>query len=240
MREFFCAFAVFKRAPGFQVYFVVQVRSYQEMDGDDYFQQIPDVRSWEDRGEVNPQKLLCEILRMSSFEEGNAAMSAALLNIYENTNLDAFAYSAADNCYYNYSIDCDGYGYAHIMAIYLREPTDVHGQFQDIEMQFMRLYFKEGGYAGSSLAVICGEQAWRTQTAALICAVEKLLSGESILNYEDTCKGLYEDYTLYQLPGNYTLGEYKVEVSSRKYECTLGQENFSYEGALLVNYRIHK
>ena len=220
--------------------FAAQVRRYSDEEKEAAFRPIPDVLCWDEREETDAETLLCEVLRMSSFVEENAGMSAALLNVYENTTVDTFEYSPDDKCYYNYSIECNGYSHAHILAVYLREPTDTYGHFNDVEIQFMRLYFRDACYAGASWAAEYAEQDWETQTAAIICSLEKLMAGESILDQVEVSTSFYDECALYQLPGSYELGEYKVEISSAKYDCPLADDGFSYEGALLVNYRIRR
>jgi hypothetical protein len=124
------------------------------------------------------------------------------------------------------------------MAVYLRDPTE-DGQFQDVEIQFMQIYFRDICAAGGSLIYQMAAQAWQTQTAAMICATEKLIAGESYLSQKNNGEHCDDEYVLYRLPGSYTLGEYRVEVNAEEYDCVpASEEGFDAETVQMINYRI--
>lgn len=196
---------------------------------------IPNVRLWEDREDPAPEELLCEVLRMSSMVSDGAPMESALLNQYEHGLWDYLHYSMKDQCYYCYSICYDDY-YAYILAVYLRETHDERYLIDDVEIQFLRLAYREGGWAGSGLSGMYAYCEWENQAAALITSLEKLMTGRSLLlenmDRTDGSEG-------YRLPNQYELGDYSVEVQRKSYTNPMAEGVF-YDSADLINYRIHK
>ena len=213
----------------------MDVLAEELMEGRQTLRDIPDVRLWEDREGPAPEDLLCEVLRMSAMASDGAPMESALLNQYEHDLWDFFHYSTKDQCYYCYSICYDNY-YAYILAVYLRETNDERYLIDDVEIQFLRLAYREGGWAGSGLSGMYAYCEWESQAAGLICSLEKLMTGRSLLLEQmegsDGAEG-------YQLPESYELGDYSVELQKKSYTNPMS-EGVYYDSADLINYRIHK
>ena len=220
--------------------FTVEVSCDSKQEADNDFQRIPSVIPWAERNETNPEVWLREVLQMTAFHPADY-LSMGLLNAFGGDPVFHYSDAPGDDCYYYYSISSDGFCSADIMAVYLPQTEDGHPEFRDIQIQFLSLYSRPIS-AGFSVAMEMERQAWTTQTAAMICAVEKLMTGSSFIYQEDAYDGFHhEEYARYQLPGSYDLGDYQVEITSTEYTCTNADEiGSNIEIARLVNYRIHK
>ena len=209
----------------------------EELEYRQTLRRIPDVRLWEEREYDTNRDLLREVLRMSAVVDDGAAMEPALLNQYENVTWDYLNYSEQDQCYYCYSICYNDYA-AYILAVYLRTGDDDTDRIADVEVQFLRLAYQEGGWAGSGYSSQFAYCHWENQAMALIGSLEKLMTGHSRM-LEEAEKAEYGEFGGFQMPETYELGDYTVEIQKKSY-MNLGYEGVYYDEADLVNYRIHK
>ena len=209
---------------------------------DQVFRAIPEVTPWAERDSNNPDYLLTEMLRMSYFGPSCSYLSSQLLTAYGNDDIFHYSDTADGNCYYNFNILTDDIISADVLAIYLPEPKDEESGFDTVEIQFLYLLSRRAGKAGFSIALEQNRQDWEGQTASVICALEKLMAGQSYLCRPEAYTGYeHDEFARYELPGSYELGDYEVEISYTDYECAYTiDDGGDYEAAWLVNYRIAK
>ena len=209
----------------------------EELENRQTLRCIPDVRLWEERKHDADWDLLGEVLRMSAVVDDGASMESALLNQYENVNRDYLNDSEKGWCDYCYSICYDDY-YAYILAVYLRGDGDTN-MITDVEIQFLRLAYREGGWAGSGYSEQFEYCHWENQAMALIISLEKLMTGESRM-LEEIEKAHYGESGGFRMPETYALGDYTVEIQKKNYDSFAFEDAYYYDEAELINYRIRK
>lgn len=199
-----------------------------EEDAKQVFRVIPDTEPMSFREEAAFEELFCQALRMSSMTEDNVSLESALLNRVENSADEIVQHSPEDQCWYSYFV-CYDSECAYILVMYYHDSA--------VELQSLWLSYKEGGYAGCGTSQLYSRNAWSAQTASLICAMEKLITGESMI---DRSYAGCDEFAVYELPGSYELGTWQVEIGSQSYSSDLPANEFYMESAELVNYRISR
>lgn len=208
--------------------FQVKAWCYEDAPTGKTFNPIPEVQPMVFGEEPRWEELMGQALRMSALVDDGVSVESALLNQLENGSGWNIAYSEKDGCAYSYYI-CYGQEYAYILAVYYRNT--------EVEVQSLWLAYKTGGYAGCGTARMYAQNEWTTQTAALLCSLEKLIAGRSML--ESSFVGT-DEFETYELPGSYWLDEWHVEITDYNYGSELLDSGDYYDRAELVNYRISK
>lgn len=176
----------------------------------------------------NGEELLRRALGLSALAEDYYSLESALLNRIENGDGEIFAYSEEDGCWYSYFV-CYEREYACVLAVYFTGDA--------LELQSLWLSAKTWGYAGCGTALLYARNAWSAQMTGLVCALEHLLAGQSIVGAPQEDNG---EFLFYELPGSYNLGQWQVQISSAAYSDTLSLDMEYQECAELFNYRISR
>lgn len=147
-------------------------------------------------------------------------------------------YSPEDGCYYAYFIYY-GEASAHVLCMYLRtsEAKGIH--LDDVEFQLLSMSYLEAGGAGGGSYKSRVEEAGTLQAAALITAIEQLLTGTSAYATAEIQGDTWDCYA--SIPAEYTLGDYRVTIDQEIYETyALGvnEDGSGMERCTLITYRI--
>lgn len=182
--------------------------------------------------------LIKDIMKLAGVNDSAVEMEAWIASEIDRSSEPYVFYSPEDACYYAYFMYY-GEATAHILCMYLRT-TEAKGiNLNDVEFQLLSMRYLESGAAGGSYHMSVVKEAGLRQAAALITAIEQLMTGTSAY----ATAQVKENHGVYSvsIPAEYTLGDYQVTISQSCYETqALGVEadGSGLEQCTLVNYRI--
>ena len=181
-------------------------------------------------------EMICDFLTLSALVRDNVALEYGMLGAFDEGNFSQLHYSKQEKCYYTYAILPSPIT-SYVIAIYIHEPADTSKQISDVEFQLLKLYHRDPDSEDGRDQWLLSHSEGERQAAALIGALEKLLSGQTILDQITPKYDKSTGYNQYQLPDAYTLGNFHVTIKTEHY-ITTSAEQVDY--AVMVNYHISK
>ena len=183
----------------------------------------------------NAELMLEDIFSLSERLDDGFDLDEKFLARMENSAGAVVHDDPADQCYYAYYVYYGDYT-AHILCVYLF-PDEQREELTSVEFQLLNLQYCAGKPLGSAEGLQQIAQRNSAQTASLITAIEYLLCGETIFDYETYRQDGF------RIPTEYTLRNYQASLTQTQYESTalgLDKNGGCIEQAQLIRYRIEK